>query len=325
MVKCPVCNSESRIVKRIRAKDSVIGYEHIYDEKVNKELFSTDYTLRKCNKCKLIYADPLQPGEAAFYEWVTSHSGYYPTKDTPRWEWKETIEYIKKNKILSVLEIGCGAGDFLEYCRLNVDSIQCLGIDMTETSCDVCREKGIDVFCGTIEDYISQYPDKKYDLVVSFHCLEHVNDPKQFVEDMFLLCNNHGIVLNSLPYSDINIEPWLDCGNLPPHHMTRWCERSLLELAKQIGDEGVKIKLVSPQSANVYTNTKQNLMYLWFSLYDKGITQRRLFAKCLRHPYSVLKELLRNAFRDYVHASLTINGQVKLRRASYVVLTVLKR
>lgn len=322
MKRCPLCDGESKVIKFLECMDIVKGYEHIYNEKIDATMFEGNYRLRKCKKCSLIFADPMKTGSDAFYSWITKHPNYYPAKDNPRWEWQETVEYIKKNNISSILEIGCGEGAFLEYCRMNISNIQCMGIDMTKDSCEQCEQKGLEVFCGTVEEYLLTYPERKYDIVVSFHCLEHVNNVVEFVEDAMLLCNEKGVSIHSFPYSDKKIEPWLDCGNLPPHHMTRWNEKACLTLGEKVN---AQVKLVSPLSDSIYNITKQNLIYTWFPLYRLNeVTRWNVLLKCLKHPWFVFKELFRNLTRDTIFAATEIDGTQKRRKASYVVLVVLK-
>lgn len=321
--RCPICNSTGKRIRSYTKNDYVIGYGHMYNEKVSRDMFATGYSLFRCQKCDLVYADPLKAGSDEFYTWVTNHEGYYPTKEAPRWEWKQTVKWIRKYGIRSILEIGCGEGAFLEYCKVELGSIECIGVDMTKSSCDKAAQKGLTVFCGTIEDYLDRYPDKKFDVVVSFHCLEHVNDPKKFVQGMLKVCGEKGVCINSFPYSDLLIEPWMDCNNLPPHHMTRWCEKACRELGRQLD---ASVELVSPQPLSVYQYTKQTLINLWFPLYlHKNVNRRKLLVKCLMHLITVLREIHRNMRRDYIYASKELSDKPMHRRADQVIMMILKK
>lgn len=322
MSNCPICNSVAKQIRRYSKEDYVKGYSHMYNDKIDEQMFAQDYSLCRCSNCDLVYAEPLVSGSDMFYTWVTKHKGYYPTKEAPRWEWQETVQWMKRNKVKSILEIGCGEGAFLEYCKENIDDIECIGIDMTQSSCDKANEKGLTVYCGTLEEYLKSYPDKKFHVVVSFHCLEHVNNPKEFAMEMLMLCSEKGVCINSFPYSDLEIEPWMDCNNLPPHHMTRWCAKACEELGKQINAD---VELVSPLPLSVYEYTKQTLVNLWFPLYEHNKVDRsRLMAKCLRHPMKVLHEIYRNMRRDYIYASMKLGEEAVYRKAAQVVMLVLK-
>lgn len=323
MKRCPICNSDSRKIRNYSKNDYISGYEHMYDEKIRGDMFTLDYSLWRCNNCDLVYADPLKAGSDEFYTWVTDHEGYYPTKETPRWEWMQTVDWIRKNKIKSVLEIGCGEGAFLEYCMANLDNVECVGIDMTKNSCDKAAAKGLTVYCGTIEKYLADYPNKKFDVVVSFHCLEHADNPKEFVEDMLKVCGERGTCINSFPYSDLHFEPWMDCNNLPPHHMTRWCEKSCRELGRQLNAD---VELVSPRPLSVYEYTKRTLINLWFPLYSHNeVNRTKLMVCCMKHPLTVFYEIWRNMQRDCIYASTTLNEPPTRRKAQQVIMLVLRQ
>lgn len=323
MKKCPVCNNVGKKIKNYSRDDWIEGYEHMYHEKISGDMFSQEYSLWRCDKCSLVYADPLKAGTDKFYTWVTNHEGYYPTKETPRWEWVQTVQWVQKNKIKSLLEIGCGEGAFLEYCKENLNNVECVGIDMTKSSCDKAVSKGLAVYCGTIEGYLDSYPDKKFDVVVAYHCLEHVDNPKKFVEDMLRVCGENGICINSFPYSDLVFEPWMDCNNLPPHHMTRWCEKACRELGSQLN---MDVELVSPSPLSVYEYTKRTLINLWFPLYQHNeVNRTKLMVKCLGHPFTVFWEIWRNMRRDYINASTELNNKPVRRRAEQVIMLILRK
>lgn len=181
-MKCPICGSTAKMYYKCSHEKNRLGYLKLYSEDIDDlKLDIGDYDLLQCNNCKLVFSNPMISGSQNFYSWVTSHKGYYPTKNAPRWEWKEIWKFLKENnekKTDSVLEIGCGEGDFLELCAAECVDIKKMGIDTTLTSCEKCWSKGINVFCGTIDDYLKSNEKKEvFDLVVAFHCLEHVKKP----------------------------------------------------------------------------------------------------------------------------------------------------
>ena len=73
-----------------------------------------------------------------------------------------------------VLDVGCGAGDFLHSMRaLKVAKLQ--GIDFSEDMIEQLREQGIDGFCGTFGDF--QGDSGSYQLIAMNNYLEHTLDP----------------------------------------------------------------------------------------------------------------------------------------------------
>lgn len=99
----------------------------------------------------------------------------------------------------SVLDIGCGNGDFLRYLHLKSDALQLKGIDYHENK----PLKGIEFLCG---DIFKTDFDKKFDVIVNLAVIEHVWDVHSYMERLSQLCNDGGLVVtmtvndNSLVY-----------------------------------------------------------------------------------------------------------------------------
>jgi len=71
-----------------------------------------------------------------------------------------------------ILEIGCATGDVLAELVGEYPVVH--GIELSEAACAVARARGLDVFCGTLEEYRT---DQQYDVVFMSHVIEHVLDP----------------------------------------------------------------------------------------------------------------------------------------------------
>ena len=71
-----------------------------------------------------------------------------------------------------ILEIGCATGDVLAELAGEYPVVQ--GIELSEDACAVARARGLDVFCGTLEEFETH---QQYDVVFMSHVIEHVLDP----------------------------------------------------------------------------------------------------------------------------------------------------
>ena len=80
------------------------------------------------------------------------------------------------------------------------------------------------VRCQRLESFLAEHAGGElFDFVASFHCLEHVPDPRGFVAAMLAALKPGGSLLLSTPYSPMSVENhWFDPLNHPPHHMSRW-------------------------------------------------------------------------------------------------------
>jgi SAM-dependent methyltransferase len=78
---------------------------------------------------------------------------------------------LPADKNVSILDIGCGYGQML--VNLKRDGYTDLyGIDISQDAVDFCNRQGLNV--SAVEDIVAYFSDKKYDLIVMSHVLEHI-------------------------------------------------------------------------------------------------------------------------------------------------------
>ncbi|MFH1457236.1 MAG: class I SAM-dependent methyltransferase [Patescibacteria group bacterium] len=311
---CPICGSAIKIVKELKKEYIINNLLKYFDEENRNKIFLDslniiDYDLVKCKNCQLEFADPLQPGSNNFYSWITEYPIYYPEK---RWEWQETINKIENEKKgnIELLEVGCGSGIFLEMLQDKKD-IKAIGLDTTPESVEKCKQKKLEVYCQDLNDYKKNF-DKKFDYIVAFHCLEHVPDPKNLIRSMLEVLKPNGKLFISTPYSPLIFEPlWFDPQNHPPHHMTRWNNKSYQELANQLK---LNVSFFSPPADSALKRTIYTLNLFWNSRSNLE-SPARVLIRALKNPVFSFKEFIRQTKRN------KINGRV----ASNVILVKLNR
>jgi 2-polyprenyl-3-methyl-5-hydroxy-6-metoxy-1,4-benzoquinol methylase len=295
LISCPLCKTKGTHLYNIKRQSIIEKLEFYYSEKLPRHLVIRDYQMLRCDNCRLEYSIPLKPGNRTFYNWITSHEAYYPHR---RWEWSFFLDRLKlSNKgRVRLLEVGCGAGAFLEMA-LTLPDMQPVGLDTNMTAVATCRAKGLQAHCEPLDSFIGNRPLKKdkFDFIVSFHCLEHVSDPLQFVSCMLSGLKPRGSVFLSTPYSPMSFENlWFDPLNHPPHHLTRWNSSSHEELARRLG---VGIKFYMPPSKKAWHRTTQALELKWRGPHK--LTQRRKFyALALCHPLMTSNDWLHQLRRE---------------------------
>jgi SAM-dependent methyltransferase len=238
MTDCIVCDAPGAEVRNIRGEKLRAALGDYFGTAVPSDVPIQDYNLATCRSCGLGFAVPMIAGEDEFYSWITRQRGYYPAF---RWEWTTVIERIRQmsaSGAVSILDVGCGSGDFLSMLK-GIPGVGAAGIDMTESSVRVGRGRGLNIFCADMEQYQLQNPGARFDVVTSFHCIEHVSDPKAFLSGIAaLLKPERGVALVSAPLSPMSFETcWFDPLNHPPHHLTRWSLSALKELSRAVGLE----------------------------------------------------------------------------------------
>jgi len=146
-----------------------------------------------------------------------------------------------------VLDVGCGKGDFLRALDF-LPPQKKFALDLNEPAIRACREQGFNACCGTVETAIAGGFMKpgEFPVVTSFHCLEHVSQPVEFVRELLRATAPGGKLFLSTPYSPMSLEPdWFDVLNHPPHHMARWNLTAYRKLAEILG---VKMRHFAPRN-----------------------------------------------------------------------------
>lgn len=128
-----------------------------------------------------------------------------------------------------VLEVGCGKGAFAKY--LNTKNY--VGLDFSENARKMAAKNGIVVENTSILEYAKNHPEE-FDVVVSFQVLEHVSDPKSFLESKIKACRKGGRIIVAVPSENSFLKYAVNSIlNMPPHHVTRWSDETFHFIAKK--------------------------------------------------------------------------------------------
>jgi SAM-dependent methyltransferase len=244
MIQCMLCGSKNlEIVQKIKTKLIVDLYKRELNIDVALEFRENRFiNTCKCNDCELVFFDPIMTGSEQFYEDLQlQESGYYSNK---RPEFIEAIKYINKNH--KVLEIGAGSAYFAEI----LGNLNYVGLEYNQEAIDNAKKKGIKLKKESIEKF-SQNNSEQFDVICSFHVLEHVSNPYTFIESSLKTLKKGGKFICAVPRSDsFSISYHNHLLNIPPHHTSRWsiktfnylCEKFDLNIETLYIDEMVDPK-----------------------------------------------------------------------------------
>ena len=96
-----------------------------------------------------------------------------------------------------LLDVGCGNGEFLAIARGAGYEVE--GIDVSTSAQTLCRERGISVRVGDLRSAASFAADERFDVITFWDVVEHLPDPRSFLDRSRELLGPDGHVLIKTP------------------------------------------------------------------------------------------------------------------------------
>jgi 2-polyprenyl-3-methyl-5-hydroxy-6-metoxy-1,4-benzoquinol methylase len=150
---CPVCGSHR--LRPLRA------YARAY--------------LVRCSDCGLTFSDRF-PTDAELEEHYDDYGHAWIDSPITRRRYRELLALLAPHRRLGrLLDIGCGAGFFLEEAR--AQGWEAHGNEYSRHAIEVARAKGLEVVHGPITE--TTYPPASFDVITAFEVFEHVRDPAE--------------------------------------------------------------------------------------------------------------------------------------------------
>jgi SAM-dependent methyltransferase len=177
---CPVCNREEQQLPLVEIDDVPVFCNVLFvgrEEALQAEL--ADIHLVFCERCGHVYNSAYDSAKTEYtpsYENSLHYSNRFQ-------RYAETLaailvdNYDLKGK--TILEIGCGKGDFLYLlCKMGENRGICFDKSYEE---DRINDSDRHRFEVIQDDYSEKYADTKADFVVCRHVLEHIGAPREFL------------------------------------------------------------------------------------------------------------------------------------------------
>ncbi len=83
----------------------------------------------------------------------------------------------------SLLDLGCGDGDFLEYIRAQ-KNVQTYGVEISDLSVLACVEKGLDVIQQDLEAGLALFENQSFDMVVLSQTLQTIHETESILNEI---------------------------------------------------------------------------------------------------------------------------------------------
>lgn len=147
-----------------------------------------------CDRCTLAQLSVVVRPDILYanYPYVTSTSRMM--KD----HFDHLIRLLKQRPHRTLLEIGSNDGGFLNHCReAGIEWVT--GIDPADNLVKEANARGLPSIAGTFNQATASQTGPA-DLVVARHVFCHVNDWRQFIEDLALVTHENSTVFIEVPY-----------------------------------------------------------------------------------------------------------------------------
>jgi len=216
-------------------------------------------------------------GDEDFYKLLAEHwPDYYRSE---RWEYPFVRASLSRAD--RVLEVGCGRGFFL--ASLEGWIADALGLELNPEAI-ATKATRFEILRATIERLARERPNG-FDVVCSFQVLEHVVEPRSFLEACVRCLRPGGILALSTPnYGAATLERREDAFDLPPHHMGHFSAAVYRRVAERLGlaVEAIEIEPRYPRlDEPIAPATRASLVYR---------AARRLSYAALALAYDVARE-----------------------------------
>lgn len=222
---CVLCGSKDITIKESISVDELNArYEHAFGIQDALESNRLDYCV--CASCGLGFFNPMETAGEELYEHLQSFDWYYMTQ---KYEYKIAEKYLPAEGG-AVLEVGAGKAAFANV----VGAGRYTGLEFNDKAIQRASEAGIRLIKQSVEAHSSS--GNMYDAVVSFQVLEHVRNPADFIRGCVACLKVGGCLIIGVPAGDGVFGRALNnILDMPPHHVTRWSEATLRNMAPSFG------------------------------------------------------------------------------------------
>jgi len=235
--------------------------------------------LYRCNETGYRFFHPFDvAGAPQFYESLAQRQDYYPSH--LKWENSWALSRMKPGS--SVLDVGSGAGAFVERCAAS--GFLAEGLEPGRAASEAARRRGLTSHETDLRAFARTH-EAKFDAVTMFQVLEHVCDPLAFAEAAFSTVKPGGGLIVGVP----NNNPYLyrvdryHTLNTPPHHVGLWDAPSLSALGRILGSQSVEVEVGPLEEFNDYVNAHLR------ALFPNSLHRGRLMAIMTRQLARVLR------------------------------------
>lgn len=189
---CPACGS-SKFNKVLTTSDYLVSNE--------------SFEIMECNDCSLRFTSPIpdenEIGKYYKSDKYISHAKritsifdvvYKIVRIFTLSSKRNIVKRISQKQSGTLLDIGCGTGDFLKIMKQSGWNIT--GVEINESVRNLAQANTGSIILDQTEFFESE---QKYDVITLWHSLEHLNTLTRFLEKISISLNANGVVIIAVP------------------------------------------------------------------------------------------------------------------------------
>ena len=234
---CPACGTDAPEAEAVfsSAPKDFLAANPGWDRRALSELpldWETPCRIVRCGTCRFVYAQHVLTDDALQLLYSQGVDHEHSRQKIRRWEKRITnlpvwftlhelaLHAQRKVVDLSVLDYGCGWGDFLLVAT--APGVKAVGLEISPRKVAWAREQGATI--ETSEEAISQHTP--FDLFYAQQVLEHLADPRESLEQIYQWVRPGGCGYVSVPFfSDqriLQIRRQWNAGPPPDKNIDAW-------------------------------------------------------------------------------------------------------
>lgn len=280
---CPVCDH-----------GNFSNYLTTKDYTVTQETFN----LVKCSSCNFIFTNPRPKAESIgkFYssDNYISHSGKSKTildkvylvarNITMRWKYKLITQYFATSS--SILDYGCGTGEFLNYIKNKGWTVE--GLEPNNKA----RQKANSLLNNKVYQNLKEVNNNQFRVITLWHVLEHIHDLNQTIQNLKKILSSDGVLIIAVPNPNSHDSQHYNnkwAGYDVPRHLWHFSQETMKSLLHKNGLKVVDIKPMKLDAYYVsllserYKNPNQFKLVSGFKAFMEGVLSNLYARKNKEH------------------------------------------
>ena len=205
IMKCRVCKSNCFDSPLLRYTNMPSSAQKFPDLKSLKNDNGSDLNLFQCSSCGLVQ---LSEKPVSYYKEVIRASSF--SSEMKRFRSEQFVSWVDKYNLKgkSILEVGCGRGEYLSIFKQTEVSLA-HGIEYSKESVSSCINSELSVTKGFFGDENFVLPKQKYDGFICLNFMEHWPNPNKVLAHLKKNLSEDAIGIIEVPNFDMILKQGL--------------------------------------------------------------------------------------------------------------------